>query len=218
MNVLRLQIVRVAGPMAIVGLLWSGSASAWSPAETHGLLRTIEVTSGRCPATDATRARQEAEAKVQDELLVAFGGLAQEVSGRTLSREELVLERAWLLEQPGVQCQKQTAEETRQYGPVAQATVTVAVPEAVLARWALRLAEQHRRRQGWLSGGVLATAGLWLAGLALWVKLDRARGGYYRKRLALAMLVGLVLATVLGWVWLVGWAEQAARWWLSSNG
>lgn len=198
-------------------LLWLGAEASAGAAGAGQPHRTIEVSSGRCPGLDLPSARQQAEEKVQEKLLTAVGRLAEELSGRKLSATALAGERAWLLEQPGVQCQRQVHEETKEYGPVAEATLSVAVPQAVLAQWAKRLAQRHREHDARLVGGVLATAGLWLAGLVLWVKLDRATGGYYRTMLGVAIVAGLVLASVAGWTWFFSGPMDSGGPWFSGS-
>ncbi len=181
----------------------SSSASGRSAAAQQSAVRILWATSGRCVGLERQAASQEAEEKARQQLLEKVGRLAEERTGRKLSPQRLFEEQAWLLSQPGVDRKGELTVDEKPYGLVAEQTICVTLPEAVLARWAERLAWQRRGYTRRIVYSVAGTLIGWLVGLVLLVRLDRATGGYYRRVLVPVVLVVLLVATVLGWVWFV---------------
>ncbi len=151
---------------------------------------------------DRQAACQEAEQNALDSLYEELGQWARQLAGPKLSYRRLVVEHAWLLDQPGVQQSQSMQVEEKSHGWTARQEITLTVPTPVLARWADRLQQQHRQRTHWLAGGAAATVLGWLVGFLLMVRLDRATGGYYRAGVVLLMLAILVVLTGLAWWWL----------------
>ncbi len=168
-------------------------------------VRTIVVTSGRCVGLQDEEVSQEAQQQAQKQLLDRLAELAEQLSGYRPSTRQIVRERGWLLEQPGVDEQHDLAAETKEYGPVAEHTIRLSLPEAVVAQWAARLVAEHRRQTALTLGAIAATVVAWLAGAGVLVKLDRATNGYHTAMLALAVFGVLLAASGLGWAWLVAW-------------
>ncbi len=197
----------------IVGLLlaaapvWDASASAGGEDAGSWAGRTLRVTSGRCPGLQREAACQEAEQKAQAHLVDALTGLAVELSGSSPSRWRLAQEQAWLLRQPGVECKTAMAVEEKGYGPVAEQSIELRLPQAVLSDWGERLVRQRADRNRVLLGAGGAAAGVLLGGWVLLVVLDRATRGYHRPALLLVVSVLVILAlvvvgTVAGRAWL----------------
>lgn len=151
---------------------------------------------------DRQAACQEAEQNALTKLYKELDEWAQQLTGRSLSPRQLVVEHAWLLGHPDVQQTQQMSVEEKPYGLVARQEITLVVPTAVLAQWAERLQDQKSQRMVWVAGTVAATVLAWLLGLVLTMNLDRATGAYYRRSLLLVMVLILGILTGVGW-WLV---------------
>ena len=163
----------------------------------------VRVSSGRCVGLERQAACYEAQQKAQQQLAGELAKLADELAGRSLSPRRLVEEQAWLFSQPGVDRKDELSVNERPYGPVAEHSIRISLPDAVLAQWAARLAAQHQRQTMLLLWAAAGTVIGWFAGLVLLARLDRATGGYYRPVLVPGAIVLLAAASVLGWAWLL---------------
>lgn len=165
--------------------------------------RVVRVSSGRCVGLERQAACYEAQQKAQQQLAGELAKLADELAGRSLLPRRMVEEQAWLFSQPGVDRKDELTVDERHYGPVAEHSIRISLPDAVLAQWVARLAAQHQRQTMLLLWAAAGTVIGWLAGLVLLVRLDRATGGYYRRVLVPGAIVLLAAANVLGWAWLL---------------
>jgi len=179
----------------------SSSTSDWGT--ERSATRNLRVSSGRCVGLERQAVCQEAEEKARQQLLEQLGWLAAELTGRELSRRSLLQEKAWLLAQSGVVQHSELKTDEKPYGPVAEKTVSLTIPEAVVLRWSRRLADQQRRRIAAVFCGAGATVLVWLLGMVLAVRLDRATGGYYRRVIVATGVLLLLVVSLLGWGWLL---------------
>ncbi len=166
-------------------------------------VRILRADSGRCVGLDRHAVCREAEQRARQQLLVELRQLAHELSGRRLSRQQLAREKAWLASQPGVERESELTVDDKPYGPVAEQTTRLVLPQSALVEWVARLAAQRRRqtvRVLWAAAGTLASL---LGGLIAMAKLDRCTGSYYRRALVPAVLMVFLAATMLWWAWLL---------------
>uniref|UniRef100_A0A7C4QSS8 Uncharacterized protein n=1 Tax=Schlesneria paludicola TaxID=360056 RepID=A0A7C4QSS8_9PLAN len=185
--------------MTVMACVHQGSAAAGG--ENHsGAGRTLLVTSGRCMDLEQTMARQKAELVAQRRLSDELASLAEELTGTKLSSRQLAEEQAWLLRQPGVNYEKEQTVNQKTYGPVAQQTITLHVPQSVLAEWSERLVRHRKERLKVLITVAGANVAAWLIGWLGLVQFDRITGGYRRQTLLGAALVLLGGGTLLGWM------------------
>jgi hypothetical protein len=175
-------------------------SSAAGGEDHSGAGRTLQVTSGRCADLEQTMARQKAEHLAQRQLSDELAKLAEELTGRKLSRGQLAEEQAWLLQQPGVNYQQEMTVHHKPYGPVAQQTITLYVPQVVLAEWSERLVRHRKDRWKVMIGAAGTTVAAWLLGWGGLVQFDRITGGYRRQTLLVVVGVLLIGGTLLGWM------------------
>jgi len=178
-------------------------ASASRLAKQQPGMRTLWATSGRCVGLERRAACQEAEQKARQQLLGEIGKLAETLIAGQLPPQRLVEEQAWLLSQSGVERKDELTVDEKPYGPVAEYSIRITLPEAVVTEWAARLARQRRGHILRMLSGAGGTLLGWFAGFVLLVRLDRATGGYYRGVLVPVAVVVLLAASVIGWVWLI---------------
>lgn len=161
--------------------------------------RIVQVTSGRCVGLNEQTVSQDAREKAWQNLYSELAGLAEECSGFRPGRRHLVAEHAWLLSQRGVEQQVDENAEVKAYGPIAECSIRITLPEPVLAQWAARLKNQQRQGIKAFLYGVAGTLVGWLAALGVLVVLDRLTGGYRRGMLVILISVVVVVMTALGW-------------------
>lgn len=196
----------------IAGWLLAGVAAGWGlgsaalrgDERTREAGRTLQVTSGRQVGLERTALSHEAEQKAQEQLAEQLILLAEQLTGRRLSRRQLAQEQAWLLQHPGVDYRATDVVEEKSYGLVAERKMVLHIPQTVLASWSERLVRQHQRRHQMLITAGAATVMGWLIGWAVLVVLDRLSGGYHRRMLGLGALVLLTASTAVGWAWVYG--------------
>jgi len=181
----------------------SSPASTGRTANEQSAGRTLRATSSRCVGLERQAVCQEAEQKARQQLLGEIGKLAETLTAGQLPPQRLVKEQAWLLSQSGVERKDELTVDEKPYGPVAEYSIRITLPEAVVTEWAARLARQRRGHILRMLSGAGGTLLGWFAGFVLLVRLDRATGGYYRRVLVPVAVVVLLAASVIGWVWLI---------------
>lgn len=191
------------GATIILVTLMSVGFAEDTPIRGERDIRTLVVSSGRCPGLSEVEAQAEAEKVLNRKMAEALQDLAREWAGIRLSTSQALLEWAWLLGQPGVNQEVKRSCVLKEYGWVAEQETRLSLPNDVLGQWTGRLKQQAAVRwQVRLAGG-LASLVLFISGLIGMVVLDRWTKGYHRGLVVGGLSLGMAIVLIAIWVWIL---------------
>lgn len=143
----------------------------------------------------AAEARQEAEARLRDELI-------RSITARTACRirRKALLDQLPVLAYSPEVCREESSETVEKpYGTMHRHLIRLRVEDDALNRWVANVVRQHNASRRLCAAAAALTVLGWMLGLVVVVRLDRWTRGYHRPAILAATLVVLACATAAAW-------------------